>query len=383
MARQPASKTKPMADTESDLKIKDVVVHCLRLPYRNVVHFRSVAEDSAEYVIVRIIANDGTEGIAEAVCRPEHSGETAYMVKDQIDRLLKPRLVGRDPLAHAAALEALNKIKHCRSGKGVLDHALWDLKGKILGQPVWRLLGADKVEPIRLTWLVHGHNRETQVAEAVKKNQERGFTSMKLKTWKRSMEDVRLVEDVRKKLGDDTFIYVDGNGSYKEGEARTILAQVAQFNAQFIEEPCDFADPVRQADFAKHLPVPLLGDQCIESLEAVQLHLRLGAVGAVSIKLRRTGFTESLKIAALAEAAGVPAVIGTDSESRIGSMVRMHFRTGLPWLAGYPTETHFFDKLADDAFAGEWKFKDGTLTPNDAPGFGAEIDMKKLEALSF
>ena len=171
------------------------------------------------------------------------------------------------------------------------------------------------------------------------------------------MEDVRLVEDVRKALGDDAFLYVDGNGSYTEGEARTILARVADYNAMFIEEPCKFTDPLRQAAFAPHLPVPLLGDQCLQSLEDVQLHIRLGAVGAVSIKLRRTGFTQSLKIAALAEAAGLPVVIGTDSESRIGSMARMHFRAALPWLAPYPAETHFFDKLADDAFAGEFNFK--------------------------
>ncbi len=179
------------------------------------------------------------------------------------------------------------------------------------------------------------------------------------------------------------FLYVDGNGSYTEGEARTILARVADYNASFIEEPCKFSDPLRQAAFAPHLPLPLLGDQCLQSLEDVQLHIRLGAVGAVSIKLRRTGFTQSLKIAALAEAAGLPVVIGTDSESRIGSLSRMHFRTALPWLEPYPAETHFFDKLTDDAFAGEFHFRDGTLTPTDAPGFGAEIDHAKLKTFAF
>jgi len=262
--------------------------------------------------------------------------------------------------------------------------ALWDLKGKILKQPVWRLLGAARPEPVPLTWLVHGKTtRQAMVAEAQRQHDERGYNSMKLKTWKRSMEDVRLVEDVRKALGDEAFLYVDGNGSYAEGEARTILARVADYNAAFIEEPCKFSDPLRQAAFAAHLPVPLLGDQCLQSLDDVQLHIRLGGVGAVSIKLRRTGFTQSLKIAALAEAAGLPVVIGTDSESRIGSQARMHFRAALPWLAPYPAETHFFDKLTDDAFAGDFLFRDGTLTPTDAPGFGAGIDTTKLETFAF
>jgi len=367
----------------SDLRIKDVIIHKLRLPYTSVVNFRSVTQDRGEYALLRIIADNGQEGIAESVCRPEQHGEDAAALATTIETLFKPRLVGLDPLAHLSALDAIGRVKFCRSAKALIDVALWDLKGKILNQPVWRLLGAAKPKPVPLTWLVHGNTREAMVAEALRKHEERGYNSMKLKTWKRSMEDVRLVEDVRKALGDDAFLYVDGNGSYTEGEARTILARVADYNAMFIEEPCKFSDPLRQAAFAPHLPVPLLGDQCLQSLEEVQLHIRLGSVGAVSIKFRRTGFTQSLKIAALAEAAGLPVVIGTDSESRIGSLARMHFRAALPWLAPYPAETHFFDKLINDAFAGEFPFSDGTLTPTDAPGFGAGIDPAKLETFAF
>jgi L-alanine-DL-glutamate epimerase-like enolase superfamily enzyme len=371
------------ADTMSDLTIKDVVVHTYRLPYRKAVNFRSVTEDRGQYALIRIIADNGQEGIAESVCRPEQHGEDATALARSIEILFKPRLIGLDPLAHFSALEAINKVKFCRSAKALIDVALWDLKGKILGQPVWRLLGAAKPKPVPLTWLVHGNTREAMVAEAVRLHKERGYNSMKLKTWKRSLDDVRLVEDTRKALGDGAFLYVDGNGSYSEGEAKSILARVAEYNAVFIEEPCKFADPLRQAAFAGQMPLPILGDQCLQSLEDVQLHMRLGSVGAVSIKLRRTGFTQSLKIAAVAEAAGLPVVVGTDSESRIGAMARLHFRAALPWLQPYPAETHFFDKLVDDPFHGDFPFKDGTLTPSDAPGFGAAIDPQKLEALSF
>ena len=61
----------------SDLRIKDVIVHKLRLPYRGVVNFRSVTQDRGEYALLRIITDDGQEGIAESVCRPEQHGEDA------------------------------------------------------------------------------------------------------------------------------------------------------------------------------------------------------------------------------------------------------------------------------------------------------------------
>jgi L-Ala-D/L-Glu epimerase len=151
----------------------------------------------------------------------------------------------------------------------------------------------------------------------------------------------------------------------------------------FMEEPCEFTDITRQAAMAAFLPVALLGDQCCEQLSQVHAHIRANSVGAVSVKLRRTGLTESLKIMALCEAANLPVVIGTDSESRIGALVRMHLRAAIPSLAPWPTETHFFDKLGDDPFAGEFRFADGTITPTGAPGFGAALDRRKIDRYAF
>jgi L-Ala-D/L-Glu epimerase len=365
-------------DTASDLKIAAMETFRLRLPYKSEIAFRSVRQSAAEYVILRIVSDSGAEGIAEAVCRPEHSGEDATSVAYQIEAFFSPLLLGRDPLAHRTLLASLARIRACRAAKSLIDTALWDLRGKVLQQPVWRLLGGGTPEPVPLAWIAHGNTREAMVAEAKRMTLERGYRGIKLKTWKRSLEDIDMVADVRQALGNDTIIYVDGNGTYTETEARTILAKVSAFNVSFIEEPCTFADPLRQADMAAALPVALLGDQCCEGLDAVNTMLRLRAVGAVSVKLRRTGISESLEIIALCEAAGIPVVIGTDSESRIGALVRMHLRAACTHLAPWPTETHFFDKLADDVFVGAFAFINGTITPNDAPGFGATFDPNKL-----
>lgn len=370
-------------DQKTDLKIADVKCHALKLPYRGTIKFRSVSESVGQYAILRLILDDGTEGLAEGVCRPEQQGEDAKSLEYQLETFFKPLLVGLDPLAHAAAMAATSRIKGCRTAKSLIDVAMWDLKGKVLRQPVWRLLGGGTPKPIPLTWLVHGNTRQDQLNEALKMHETRGYRSMKLKTWKRSLEDVALVGDVRKSLGADAFIYVDGNGSYTETEARTILAKVADYNVTFIEEPCTFTDPLRQAALAADLPVALLGDQTCNTLASVHTLVRLGAVGAISVKLKRTGFTESMKIIAVAEAAGLPVVIGTDSESRLAAQPRMHLRSALPSLAPYPTETHFFDKLADDVYVGDFAFSDGTLTPSDAPGFGGSLDMAKVEKYAF
>lgn len=364
-------------------RIAGVTAHCLRLPYRNAVQFAHVKQASAEYSILVVTLDDGTEGIAEAVCRPEFTGEDSRAIAYMIDTFFKPLLVGADPLHHLAILHRLDRIRDCRAAKSLIDIALWDLRGKLLGQPVWRLLGGGPAEPVPLTWVAHGDTREAMLAEASERVLDRGYHGLKLKVWKRSEEDVALVREVRKAVGDKPTIYVDANSKYTAFEARTILSKIADHRVDFIEDPCRGSDLARMALLAQALPIAILGDLHCNSLDAVQAHLSARAVGGISVKLRRTGLTESLKIIALCEAAGVPTVIGTDSESRIGAMPRVHLRMAIQSLAHAPIETHFFDKLASDVFAGDFGFENGAITPSDAPGFGAAIDRRMLDKFSF
>jgi L-alanine-DL-glutamate epimerase-like enolase superfamily enzyme len=372
----------PLAQA-SGHRIVDVTAHCLRLPYRGEVQFARMKQASAEYSILVVTLDDGTEGIAEAVCRPEFTGEDSRSIAYMIDTFFKPMVVGADPLHHLAILDRLDRIRDCRAAKSLIDIALWDLRGKLLGEPVWRLLGGGPPKPVPLTWVAHGNTREAMLAEARAMVLERGYKGLKLKVWKRSDEDVALVRDVRQAIGDDLTLYVDANSKYTEFEARTILLKIADYRVDFIEDPCWSADLARMAMLAQALPIAILGDLHCNSLTAVQAHLSARAVGGISVKLRRTGITESLKIIALCEAAGIPMVIGTDSESRIGAMPRVHLRMAIPSLADAPIETHFFDKLSGDVFAGDFGFKDGAITPTDAPGFGVAIERRMLETFSF
>jgi L-alanine-DL-glutamate epimerase-like enolase superfamily enzyme len=360
-------------------RITAVETHCLSLPYRKAVTFKRGTEAAGQYVVLRLLLEDGTEGIAESNTRPDQNGEDAHAVAYKIATFFKPRLIGADPTEHQRILDELARTKGCRTEKALIDIALWDLRGKLAGMPVWKLLGGGPAKPIPLTWIAHGDTTDAMIAEAKHKALEEGYKGLKLKVWKRSEEDLRMVREVRKAVGERTLIYVDANGSYSETEARTILGRMQEYNVALIEEPCDFLDVRRATAMARTLPVALLGDQTCESLTEVANQVALEAVGAVSVKLRRTGFTESLKIIALCEGFGLPVVIGTDSESRIGAKARFHLHAGVASLAAWPAETHFFEKLADDVFAGAFHAAKGEALAGDEPGFGAALDRAKVE----
>ena len=76
---------------------------------------------------------------------------------------------------------------------------------------------------------------------------DRGYKGLKLKVWRRSDEDVALVREVRQAVGDTLTIYVDANSKYTESEVRTILAKIADYRVDFIEDPCRSADLTRMA----------------------------------------------------------------------------------------------------------------------------------------
>jgi len=357
--------------------IEKVETYCLELPYRHVVHFRSVTEDRGSYLIVRLISSNGAEGIAESVCRPAQTGDTPEQLAAEVANYLEPILLGAD-VTDEGVYEAVGGSKASIATRSIIDVALWDLKGKILGQPGWKILGNGPVAPVPVAWIVHGNSVSEQVEEAVKAIDERGFSGLKLKTWKKSMDDVDMVRAVRDAVGPDRVIWVDANGSYTEKEARLIFPHLAELGVSFIEDPCQFTNFESMAALARDLPIPVLGDKPCQEFKDAQALIESGASGAVSVKLRRTGITEGLKIINLAKEENVPVVIGTDSESRIGSLSRIHLRAAMPSMAPWPTETHFFGKLAEDVFAGEFIFENGCIAVPDAPGFGASLDMTKL-----
>ncbi|MCZ6886289.1 MAG: hypothetical protein O7E53_08010, partial [Alphaproteobacteria bacterium] len=325
-----------MAQNETCDVIVAMETYCLEIPYAQVVHFHSVTEDKGRYLIIRLVTENGVEGIAESICRYAQSGDTPQQLAADITKHLEPLLLGADA-TDDGVYEAVAGSDAPIAARAIVDVALWDLKGKILGQPVWRLLGPGPAAPVPVAWIVHGNSVDEQVAEAVKAIDERGFSALKLKTWKRSMDDVDMVRAVRDAVGPDRVIWVDANGSYSAGEARAVFPHLADLGVAFLEDPIKFTDHVAMAALGRDLPIPVLGDKPCQTFEDAKALIESGAAGALSVKLRRTGVTQGLKIINLAKQAGVPVVIGTDSESRIGSLARIHLRASEPSMAPWPT----------------------------------------------
>lgn len=355
--------------------IKRVELFTVRMPYRSHMQFRSAQRAHGTFVVLRLTTRDGAEGIAQTTALPTTADSDPRVVAAQLDSQ-RSLLIGADPLNNQHILASFGRLRDARRLKALIDIALWDLKGKLLGLPVWRLLGGGPPAPIPITAILFGDTPAAMLGSA-ERMVGRGFRSLKVKVWQRSMEDVQLIAEIRKAVGDDVFLYVDANQAYSELEARAVFPRLGEYNVALIEDPCQIP-PERLASLGQALRTTILGDIPIESLASAHRYLNAGALGAVSVHMDRTGLSETMKIAALCEAAGVPALVGTDLEASIGAFARLHLRVGIPLLQGLPAETQFFDYLASDVVAQPLSIVDGTVSVPDRPGFGATIDEHAL-----
>ena len=321
--------------------------------------------------------DDGTAGIAEVTGIANIPDSDPVVLAAQFDRFFRPLLAGADPLDHDGLLVALERVRGASIAKALIDTALWDLRGKIAGQPVWQLLGGTAPRPVPVTAILFGDTPAAMLEDA-QRTVARGIRALKVKLWRHSIDDVNLVRDIRAAVGGDVLIYADANHAYSETEARTFLPQLAEYGVALIEDPCALP-PEQMAGLRRALPIALLGEIPIDSLAAAQRYIAAQAVGAISLHPRRTGITETLKIIALCAAAGLPAIVGTDLEAHAGALARAHLRAAIPALEPWPSEIQFFERLAGDVLTESLSVVDGAITVPDRPGFGATIDEEKLQ----
>ncbi len=235
-----------------------------------------------------------------------------------IEQVLKPLLIGRDPLQHERLWEEMFWAIRSYGRKGLalcalsaIDIALWDLKGKIFDVPLYRLLGeyTDTVP-------VYGSGGWTHLSEtALVREQaafvEQGIPRVKMKVGKEfgraEAEDLRRVAAVRKALGDEVTIYLDANGGYQAKQAIVMSRRFEQYNIAWYEEPVHADDIAGLAEVRHASPIPVATGEHEYTKFGFKELLVQGAADIVQPDVARVGgVTEWLKIAHLAAAFNLP-----------------------------------------------------------------------------
>jgi L-alanine-DL-glutamate epimerase-like enolase superfamily enzyme len=343
------------------------------LPLRRPVGFASGTIDTAHHVLVRIYADTGAVGCAEAQPRPYTYGETQESILDAVRGWFAPRLNGLDPVAGERARTACAGLEGNHCARGAIEIALADLAGHVLDLPCSTLLGGG-ADSIAVASMLSFGSPEEMAEEAIRLHGTFGIATFKAKVGRDVALDVAAVTAVREALPAAT-LYVDANRGWTLAQARAAAPALIELGVTAIEEPLDLADTEGRRLLASEWSVPLAGDESCRSLAETARELA-GPVGQVSIKVARTGFAESREILAACRAAGAEAIVGSQYEAALGAWASIAFAAGALWER--PAEAgNFLDLAADLATAPV--IADGHVSVPGAPGLGATLDPAALQ----
>jgi L-alanine-DL-glutamate epimerase-like enolase superfamily enzyme len=333
-------------------------------------------------LLVKLITDEGFVGYGEGLT-PVAPQAAAAVVR----HVLQPLLLGRDPLETGPIWETLYAANSSRGytrgyqmiAISAVDIALWDLKGKILGQPVYKLLGGSFVDrvPAYVTGLMFEPSPEA-VMDLARQYYDEGFRAMKLKIGADERHDVKTVELLRKNFGADVKIMVDANGGYDSCTAIKMGKRLEDYDIYWFEEPVPSEDVAGMARVRRSLDMYVAAGECEYTKFGFRdLFLRQAVDICQPDVARAGGITECRKIAALAHAFNIhyaPHAWG----GVICIAATLHLVMTLPNFLICE-----FDRvpnpLRDELPVEPLMFEEGFLRVSDKPGLGIEFDEEVIQ----
>jgi muconate cycloisomerase len=297
-------------------------------------------------------------------------------VKAVIDRYLAPAILGENPFDVERLLPKMDQhLADFPFAKAAIDIALHDLIGKAIGQPVYVLLGGLAQDRITMSYSIANQDVAADVRE-VEWLLARGVRVFKIKVGVVAPAvDRERVRAIRQLVGPDGDIRLDYNQSIRVDQAIRILRDLERFEPTFIEQPTPRWDVDNLAKIAAAIDTPIMADEAVFSpADAVRV-VRQHAADLISIKLMKPGgLRRSQRIAAIAEAAGIPCYAGAMWESGVGIAASLHFMAATPNVR-YGSDFYIpYFLMQHDIVREPPRFADGCVHVPHSPGLGVELD---------
>jgi muconate cycloisomerase len=283
------------AQTRPPLLIRRVDAIPVALPLTKPMKMAGVTIATAENVLVRIEAADGTVGWGEAASAPTMTGDTQGGLVAAA-RHLAPLLVGQDAWARPQLLAKLHAALMGNTGAhSAIQMALLDLAGRASGLSLSALVGGSGRASVAPMWLLGNSTVEKDVAEARAKTAE-GFHFFKLKVATKPLDqDIAATHALRDALGPSVPLCADANCGFTLETARRYVEATREAGLLFVEQPLDVADLDGLEALARGSPVAIGADEGIHSLADIEAHARRGARG-LSLKLiKLAGFEAAMR----------------------------------------------------------------------------------------
>ena len=345
-------------------------------------HKLSVATmDGQTLLLVRIQCSDGITGVGEAttIGGLAYGGESPEGMKLAIDVYVAPLLLGQDASRVPALMTRIGKmVKDNRFAKSAVETALLDAQGKRVGLPVSELLGGRRRDRLPVAWTLASGDTAKDIAEAERMLDLRRHNVFKLKIGAKPIrDDIAHVAAIKRALGDRAAVRVDVNMAWSETQAALGMAALADAGCELVEQPV--ATAAGLARLVRRFPLALMADESLHGPESAFEIAKIAGADVFAIKVEQSGgLYNALRVAAIADAAGIELYGGTMLEGAVGTIASAHaFAT----FANLQWGTELFGPLllTEDILTRPLDYSDFHLTVPDGPGLGITLDEDRVQ----
>jgi len=354
-------------------------------------------KSSRTFIFVEITTDEGITGIGEA------TGWPGDLTIDAGVRELKRSLIGQDPMDVERLWRTMyNSTSPWGLGGVILtsisgiDLALWDIRGKALGVPVWQLLGGKCRDKVRVYSHASARARTAEgVAQEALEVVSKGYSAVKFDPFtvdpfslSSGISDIQnaveKVKAVREAVGPNVEVLIEGHGRSNAHTAIRVGKKLERFDPYFFEEPVPPGNVNAMAKVAQHLDIPIATGERLYTKFGFRELLEKEAVDILQPDIVRTGgITEVKKIAAMAEAYYVPLALHNPN-GPLSNYASIHLLAAIPncamleWVRieePNPPLGKWFNELVTPPLLPDRGFVE---VPN-RPGLGAELNKKVIQ----
>lgn len=347
------------------------------------------------WLFLKISTNDGFEGWGEPIVEGQ-TGTVRGAVEDMSDFLL-----GRDPRQIEDIWQTLFRARFYRGGPVMMsaiagvNQALWDIKGKYHGVPIYELLGGKVRDRVQIYAGIGGDSPDEVAAQAAQRQKE-GLRAVKMvaantvhymDTFRHIDEVVERVAAVRGQVGKDFSIAVDFHGKVHKPMAKMLIRELEPYHLMFVEEPILPMHNEALLDLKRSTSIPIATGERMYSRWDFKTILAEGSVDIIQPDVSHAGgISEVLRIAAMAEAYDVALAphcplgpIALASCIQVDAVAYNALIQEQSLGLHYNKTADLLDYLADPAV---FHYEGGYVNLPTAPGLGIALDEDKVRAAS-
>jgi L-alanine-DL-glutamate epimerase-like enolase superfamily enzyme len=360
------------------VRIADVKVTVVSLPFTEAETWVWGRREGITNALIEVTTDEDVTGIGECPGHP-----AVELVRAVLEHV-RDVFVGEDPLrierllALALSRRGLHHFRHAAdTALGGLEIALWDIVGKVAGQPLVNLFGGpvrDRIDYYRYIPMAASEEMATEAADGVAE----GFGTIYLKSGFERRKDVADVAAARDAIGPAAKLRIDANEAWSPAEAIAISRELEPYDLEFVEQPISMYDLEGLARVRRATPIPVAANQAAWlEFDVLEIVRRRAADVIVTCPHQLPGLLAFKKVAGLCEVAGLPIIKHSFGDLGVTTFAAAHVLATLP-NATLANQTHY-NLLKDDVIAGgPPEFAAGSLGLPDGAGIGVELDPEKV-----